>query len=114
MSYRKFVNFLIFMISILAVNLVTSMISDHLMGYMRALHPVKATLIGMMVMVFVLYPAFNWIDDMSEKMTKQIFAAGKNAGGKFLGLFWAFAVALGVLFCFYLHLWFRLKPWDLF
>jgi hypothetical protein len=114
MSYRKFVNLLIFIISILAVNLVTTHISDQIIGYMHDMQPWKATLIGMMLMVFVLYPAYNWLDDLSEKLTKQVFTAGKNAGGKFLGLLWAFSVALGVLFCFYLHLWFHLKPWDLF
>ncbi len=114
MTYRKFVNFLIFIISILTVNLVTTVISDYLMRYMHQTHPLKATLIGMVLMVFVLYPAYNWIDDLSEKTTKKIFTAGKNAAGKFFGLLWAFSVAFAILFVCYLNLWFNIKIWKLF
>jgi len=114
MSYSKFVNFLIFIISILAVNLITNLISDYVMGYMRHNHPLKATLLGMALMVFILYPAYNWINELSEKLTKRIFSAGKNAGGKFFGLLWAFVVAFSVLFLCYLHLWFHLNIWNLF
>jgi hypothetical protein len=39
--------------------------------------------------------------------------AGSSAGGKFLGVLWAFVVAMFILFCFYLHLWFDLSIWDL-
>jgi hypothetical protein len=113
MSYRKFVNFLIFIISILIVNLVTTLISDYLMRYKHMTHPVKATLIGMVAVVFILYPAFNWIDDWSEKLSKKMFAAGKNAGGKFFGLLWAFSIAFTILFLCYLNLWFSIKPWNL-
>lgn len=114
MSYRKFVNFLIFTISILGVNLVTTLISDYLISYMRATHPFKATLVGMVLVVIVLYPAFNWLEGVSEKLAKQIFTAGKNAAGKFLGLLWAFSVAFAILFFCYLKLWFNIKPWDVF
>jgi hypothetical protein len=114
MSYRKFVNFLIFVISILTVNLITTLITDFLMGYKHATHPLKATLIGMALMIFILYPAYNWIDNISENLTVRIFTAGKNAGGKFLGMLWAFGVAFGILFLCYLHLWFHINIWDLF
>jgi hypothetical protein len=114
MNYRKFVNFLVFVVSILIVNLVTTLISDYLMRYKHSVHPLKATLVGMVITVFVLYPAFNWIDDWSAKLSKKVFAAGKNAAGKFLGLFWAFSIAFAILFLCYLNLWFNIKLWDLF
>lgn len=114
MSYRKFASFLIFIISILTVNLITTFISDYLMKYMHLTHPLKATLIGMVLMVFILFPAYNWIDKLSGIITVRIFNAGRNAGGKFLGLLWAFFVAFGVLFLCYLYIWFNIKVWDLF
>lgn len=114
MSYRKFANFLLFIISILTVNLITTFISDYMMSYMHLTHPLKATLIGMVLMVFILYPAYNWIDELSGIITVKIFTAGRNAGGKFLGLLWAFFVAFGVLFLCYMYIWFHIRVWDLF
>lgn len=114
MSYRKFAGFLIFIISILTINLITTFISDYLMSYMHFTHPLKATLIGMVLMVFILYPAYNWIDKLSNVITVRIFNAGRNAGGKFLGLLWAFGVAFGILFLCYLYIWFQVKVWQLF
>lgn len=112
MSYRKIVNFLVFIISILTVNLLTTYITDKLFSYKNLTHPVKATLIGMGLTVFILYPAFMWIDDLSEKLTKRFLKAGKNAGGKVMGLILMFLLALAVLFAFYLHMWFGVMPWD--
>lgn len=114
MSNRKFVNALIFFISILSVNLVTDKITSWVLGYKHLTHPVKATAIGMILTVCVLYPAFVWLDDLSEKITKRYFKAGKNAAGKTIGVFITFCVAIGILFLFYLHLWFGMYPWDLF
>jgi len=84
------------------------------MRYMQLTNPLKATGIGMLLMVFILYPAYNWIDELSGIITVRIFAAGRNAAGKFLGLLWAFSVALAVLFLGYLYIWFNIKVWDLF
>lgn len=85
-----------------------------MMSYMHLTHPLKATLIGMVLMVFILYPAYNWIDELSGIITVKIFNAGRNAGGKFLGLLWAFFVAFGVLFLCYMYIWFHIRVWDLF
>ena len=84
------------------------------MGYMHKTHPLKATLIGMALMVFVLYPAYHKIDSLSAGIARRVFAAGTNAAGKFLGILWAFGVAFGVLFLCYLGLWFHVTIWDIF
>lgn len=78
------------------------------------MHPAKTTLIGMLLTAFVLYPAFMWIDDLSEKLTKSYFKAGKNAAGKTIGVLVTFCVAMSVLFLFYLNMWFGMYLWDLF
>ncbi len=113
MAYRKLVNFFVFVISILIVNLITDKVTTLLLSYRFAGNSTKATLIGMAVMVFVLYPAYNWLDDLSSKMAKRVFKAGKHAGGKFLGVTVAFLVCLFILFLFYLHLWFGKTIFDL-
>ena len=64
-------------------------------------------MVGMVIMVFVLYPAYNWLDDFSEKVTKRYFNAGKNAAGKITGTLLAFVILIFVLFLFYLDLWYN-------
>lgn len=112
-SYRKFVNLLVFIVSILSVNLITDRITNYLLEHKHLTHPAKATAIGMFLTVAVLYPAFIWIDDIAEKVAKNFFKAGKNAAGKIIGVLITFGVVLGILFLFYLHLWFGMYPWDL-
>lgn len=112
-TYRKFVNFLIFIVSILIVNLVTDHITNWLLRHKHLMHPAKATLLGMGIMVFILYPAFNWIDDFSEKLTKKYFNAGKNAAGKITGTLLAFLILVFILFLFYLHIWYQQTLLDL-
>jgi hypothetical protein len=112
-SHRKIVNLFVFIISILSVNLITDRITNYLLEHKHMTHPAKATLVGMFLTIAVLYPAFMWIDDLSEKLTKHFFKAGKKAGGKTIGLLIAFSLAIGILFFFYLHLWFGMFIWDL-
>lgn len=112
-TYKKFVNLLVFIVSILTVNLITDRITNYLLEHKNLTHPAKATLIGMFLTVAVLYPAFVWIDDLGEKITKNFFKAGKNAAGKIIGVLITFCIAIGILFLFYLHLWFGLYPWSL-
>ncbi len=113
-SNKKLVNFCIFIISILCVNLINDKVTTYLLEYKHLTHPAKATLIGMLLTAFVLYPAFMWIDDLSEKLTKSYFKAGKNAAGKTIGVLITFCIAMSVLFLFYLNMWFGMFLWDLF
>jgi hypothetical protein len=113
-THRKLVNFCIFIVSILTVNIATEKVTDYLLRYKHYTHPAKATLIGMLLTAFVLYPAFRWIDDLSEKLTKKYFKAGKNAAGKTFGVILTFGLAMSLLFCLYLNSWFELNIWDLF
>jgi hypothetical protein len=112
-TYKKFVNVLVFIVSILSVNLITDRITNYLLLHKHLTNPVKATMIGMFLTVAVLYPAFLWIDDIAEKIAKNFFKAGKNAAGKIIGALITFSITIGILFLFYLHLWFGLYPWSL-
>lgn len=113
-SYKKFVGFLVFIISILSVNLINIWLTEYLFTFKHYDRPGKITLIGMLLLALVLYPAFRWIDDWSEKITLSYFNAGsKSVGGKTVGVIIAFSVVFGILFVCYLHTWFGLFPWDL-
>jgi hypothetical protein len=113
-SYKKFVNLLAFIVSILTVNLLTDRITGYLLTYRHIVHPAKATAIGMLLTVVVLYPAFTWIEDLSDRFTKKYFKAGKNMAGRTIGISVAFSIAFGILFLCYLNLWFGLMVWELF
>jgi len=106
MWYKKLVNYYLFIVSILIVNL----IADHLTGFLLGLrfmtNPPKATLIGMGVLVFVLYPAFHYINNWSEDFALRIFSAGKHIGGKVFGVTLAFLLCLFIILLLYMQLWF--------
>ncbi len=106
MNYKKLVNWYVFILSILAVNLISDRITDYLMGLRFMAHPVKATAIGLCVLVFLLYPAFHYINGWSERTAIRIFRIGKNAGGKFTGVTLAFLLCLFILYLFYMSIWF--------
>jgi hypothetical protein len=110
MTYKKLVNFYVFILSILLVNLVSGKLTDLILSFKLTHDPYKATGIGMVILVFVLYPAYNWLDDLSEQSAKRIFKVGKNAGGKFFGVTLMFLLSLGILFLIYLNIWFGWKP----
>ncbi|MFI5221107.1 MAG: hypothetical protein ACHQK8_02190 [Bacteroidia bacterium] len=112
MSYRKFAGFLFFIISVLIANLATSLISRGLISWLHFMPPLKATLIGMSIMTVILVPVYQYVKSFCEMITGKIFSAGRNAGGKFFGLLWAFAVAFGVLFVIYLRIWFGVNIWE--
>jgi len=113
MTYRKLVNKLVFVISILLVNLVTTIISDQGMFYLKNINVARATLIGMGVSVFFLFPAFTYINGICEKITKHFFKAGKNAAGNFFGILLAVLVLLFLLFLAYLKVWFNIWFWQI-
>ena len=106
MNYKKLVNYYVFVLSILLVNLISDQITSYLFGLRFMTHPVKATAIGLCVLVFVLYPAYHYLNGWSERAAKRIFKIGKNAGGKFVGVTLAFLFCLFVLFLLYMHFWF--------
>lgn len=112
MSYKKVLSTLVFLVSILLVNLITTIATDWGFTWLKNLHPAKATMVGMGATVFILYPAFTYINKWSERVTKKIFNAGKNAAGKFLGLVVVFVLLVFILFAAYLKLWFNLWIWQ--
>lgn len=106
MNYKKLTNFYVFVLSILGVNLLSDKITNFILGMRFMQDPARATLMGMAMLVFVLYPVFHYLNGWSEKAAKQIFKIGKNAGGKFTGVTLAFLLSLFVLFLIYFASWF--------
>lgn len=106
MSYRKFLKFLVFLLSILTANLVTTIIDDYMMSYKGEFSPVVFTWLGMAVVVAIYYPLFSKIDVWATKFSDSFVKAGKKMTGKKTGAIVAFFVGLLVLYYFYGTLWF--------
>ncbi len=103
---RRIFNFLVFCSTILTVNLITTAITDYLMKYKNHTDVLKFTAIGMVVTVVVFYPFFEYINRITEKATSSFLKKGKNFFGKILGIYIAFLVYAGILYCLYAYIWF--------
>lgn len=114
LSYKKVAGFLAFLVSILIVNLISSSLMDVLLGYKYLDHPGKITLIGMLMIAFLFYPTFKWLDKHCVKLAQRYFNHSSNAVGKFFGILVSFGLVFGALFQLYLQLWFGMYFWELF
>jgi hypothetical protein len=106
---KKIINFCILAITILTVNLLTGYITDYFLRYKHITNPFKFTAIGMLILVAVFYPVFEFIENKVEGITKELIKKGNNAFGKILGVILVFALLLSVLYCIYAKLWFHLN-----
>ena len=106
---RKIFNFFVLSITILLVNLLTTLIADYLMKYRDQTNYLKFTAIGMGVIVVVFYPTFEYMNGIVEKFTTRFLKKGNNLFGKILGVYIAFFVMLFTLYCIYAHIWFNIN-----
>jgi len=103
---RRIFNFLVFCITILTVNLITTFITDYLMRYKNQAEYMKFTAIGMVVVVIVFYPLFEYLNLFTEKITTQLLKKGKNIFGRTIGIYISFIIMLALLYYIYAHIWF--------
>lgn len=104
---RRIFNFLVFVITILLINLITNYIADYFIkNYKGHTSYLKFTAIGMGVIVLIFYPAFEYLNGIVEKITSRFLKKGNNLFGRILGVYIAFFVMLFVLYCLYARVWF--------
>jgi hypothetical protein len=72
------------------------------------MRPVSFTLIGMGVIVLVFYPLFTKMQEWVKNISARFMRTGKSVGGKYVGLFLAFFVAMLILFYFYAKMWYNI------
>ncbi len=94
---------MVLMISVLTVNLLTGYITDYIVHYKLDLNPFKFTAIVMLVLVFILVPAYSYLSTRIELLIARVLVKGSNSFGKALGLFLSFALIFTVLYAIYLH-----------
>jgi len=97
------------MISVLTVNLLTGFITDYIVHYKLDLNPYKFTAITMLVLVFILVPAYSYLGERIEIIAAKLLLSGSNSFGKVMGLVLSFALIFGISFAIYLHQWFNIN-----
>lgn len=100
---------MVLMISVLTVNLLTGFISNYIIHYKLGLNPYKFTAIAMLVLVFILVPAYSYMSAQIDLLVARVLVSGSSSFGKILGLLLSFAVIFGILFAIYLYQWFGIN-----
>lgn len=103
---RRIFNFLVFCITILIVNLISTFITDYLMKFKNHTEYLKFTAIGMVVVVLIFYPLFEYLNLFTEKITTQLLKKGKNIFGRTIGIYISFLIMIALLYYIYAHVWF--------
>lgn len=100
---------MVLMISVLTVNLLTGFITDHIIHYKLDLNPYKFTALAMVVLVFILVPAYRFMSTKIEILVARVLLSGSNSFGRTLSLLLSFALIFSVLFSIYLYQWFNIN-----
>ena len=94
---------MVLMISVLTVNLLTDYITDYIIHYKVDLNPFKYTAIAMLMLVFILVPAYSYLSSRIELLVARVLVKGSSSFGKIVGLLFSFALIFSALYAIYLH-----------
>lgn len=97
------------MISVLTLNLLTGYITDYIVHYKTGIDPIKYTAIAILTLVFILVPAFSYLNSRVETLAAKILIYGSNSFGKTMGLLLTFAILFSILFAIYIDQWFNIS-----
>jgi hypothetical protein len=103
---------MVLMITVLTVNLLTGYITEHIIHYKLDLNPYKFTALAMLVLVFILVPAYSFMSGKVEILVARVLLSGSNSFGRTFGLLLSFALIFSILFSIYLNQWFHINVID--
>jgi hypothetical protein len=106
--YRHLFRFAVTTLTILTANLITTAISDYVIGYKNNFKPLVFTLLGMGLIVIIFYPLFMKVNEWVNGLSVRIIRSGRSLAGKYLGLILAFFSALCILTYFYARMWYNI------
>lgn len=107
--YRHLFRFAVTTLTILTANLITTAISDYVIGYKNNFKPLIFTLLSMGIIVVVFYPLFMKVNGWVNGLSVRIIRSGRSLAGKYMGLFLAFVTALLILTFFYTRMWYGMN-----
>lgn len=111
--YRKLLNFVVTIFTILTANLLTSFITERLTSYKWEVKPLRFTLISMAIIAVVFYPLFMKLEDWTNSFSRKFVKAGHNVAGKYLGLLLMFAAGVVILLFFYAKMWYNINIFNM-
>jgi hypothetical protein len=85
-------------VTILVMNLLAEYVTNYFMKYKGNNNPLKFIALGMVVLVVIFYPAFQYINKQVKIIIQRLFSHGKNAFGRFLGSIIIFIMLFLILF----------------
>lgn len=100
---------MVLMITVLTVNLATGYITDQIIHYKLNLNPFKFTALAMLVLVFILVPAYSFMSERIEILVARVLLSGSNSFGRTFGLLISFGAVFSILFAIYLQQWFDIN-----
>ena len=106
---RYIFRFAVTTLTILTVELLVTWITGYLVSFRSRFDPYTFTLISMGIITIVFYPLFAKMHEWINALSKKIIKSGKSVGGKFFGILFAFLVCFGILFYFYLKMWYGIE-----
>ena len=111
--YKNLFKFAVMTITILTANLLTSKISEFLIGYHSHYNVLTRTLIIMAIVTIILYPLYAYLQKWLTALSKKIIRSGSSVAGKYVGLVLAFLICIAVLLCFYAQMWYHINVFHL-
>lgn len=106
---RRIFSFLVLFVTILIANLITTLITDYFLRFRGQSSALKFTAIGMVVIVVLFYPLFEYINRLTERATARLLRKGRNLFGRILGIYIAFALVILAMYCIYAYTWFNVN-----
>ena len=107
--FRTFFRFAVTTITILTVELLVTWITGYMVSFRHRFDPYTFTLIAMGIITVVFYPLFALLHEWVNVLSRRIVRSGSSVAGKFLGMLLVFLLCFGVLFYFYLKMWYGIE-----
>ncbi len=111
--YKKLLNFVVTLFTILTANLLTNFIAEKLISYKWEVKPLRFTLIAMAVIAVIFYPLFMKLEDWTNSFSRKFVKAGHNLAGKYLGLLLMFVAGMIILLYFYAKVWYNINIFSM-
>jgi hypothetical protein len=109
MDSRKITKYLILVITILVAELLSSVVLNYVHFSKNAHRPYYSTALGMLITVIVYTPLLSLMQAIIESMAATYVKKTKKvAGGSIQGVLLASCLAIGILYCFYLYVWYKI------
>ena len=105
---QKILRVALLAVSVLAAYLLIHFLESWILDQPKRFGPYLATLIGMVCIVFLFVPLFQWMDRFSQKIVQTLVRTSSNVMGR-SGLYIFLAVTLFLLYGVYLYIWFNVS-----